>query len=98
MTEYMKTNQMFKSKSDTGIGYTAGSTAVGTGFGLSLEYANGVALLGMLSKTGSAGYEGENYPFDWDYNSKHFLIKKDEDIDIDLLRKTAETVVNKYAN
>ena len=98
VTEYMKTNQMFESKSDSGLGYAAGSTAVGTGLGLSLEYASGVALLGMLSKIGSAGYEGENYPFAWDYSSKHFLMKKHGDVDIELLGKAAEAVVNKYAD
>lgn len=95
--EYMRTNEVFESQSGTGVGYAAGSTAVGTGLGLSFEYASGVALLGVLSKIGSAGYEGENYPFAWDYSSKHFLIRKHGDVDIDLLGNTAELVVNKYA-
>lgn len=95
--EYMRTNEVLESQSGTGVGYAAGSTVVGTGLGLSFEYASGVALLGMLSKIGSAGYEGENYPFAWDYSSKHFLMRKHGDVDIDLLGNTAELVVNKYA-
>ena len=95
--EYKKINQIFETSSDSGIAYAVGSTAIGTSLGLSLDFAGGLGLAGLLSNLGSAGYEGENYSFAWDYSSKHFLMNKNGKIDIELLKATTESVVGDYS-
>lgn len=97
VAEYSKTHQLYEANSDSGIAYAVGSTAVGTGLGLSLGYASKLSLIGMLSGIGGASYEGENYPFAWDYSSSHFLMRKGGDIDLDVVKQTMDTVVEQYA-
>lgn len=97
VVEYSKTHQLYETDSDSGVAFAVGSAAVGTGLGLSLGYASKLSLVGMLSGIGGAGYEGENYPFAWDYSSSHFLMRKDGDVDLNVVKEAMDTVVEQHA-